>query len=179
MQYNNYNWNFDIDTIRAELERITSVPYSVLDAITVVNQSHKNTFLDIEAGDVLYQIVETKASVDIVDRRVISVTQTGKKTHLCLAPVLNLLSEEYYPYSNKTWTMSKKLQPLFIKLDDALFWLDDKLYKDAKYYNSMIERINTKRRWVDNKIRRLNYNVRVDSTTERDYTTFHDYTDAF
>lgn len=173
-----YNWNFNIDALRAELERITSIPYSAVDAATVLNQSHKNVFSDIESGDTLYQIVETKTSVDIVDRKVISVTQTGKKIHLCLEPKQNLQSDGYYPYSNKTWTMSKKLQPLFIKLDDALFWLDNKLYKDAKYYNSMIECINAKRRWVDNKIKCFNHNIHfvdISTTTERDYNTIRSF----
>lgn len=168
MNINNL-WDIpDIYNIRAALNDFITVPKNlVISADVALPQQSKNTFLDVLPGDILYQVVETKKTIEIVDRKVLSVEHTNKKIHLHLEPKFNLLSVDYYPYSNKTFTMSKKLQPLFIKFVDALLWLDDKLYKDAEYYALRLNCVEEKQRYIDKLLRRYN-TLPLRSTNIRD-----------
>lgn len=111
-------------------------------------QQEKLFFSNIKEGDILYEIVERTEDFLIVNRKVKWVKHIGKKTHFALVPMDGLKDCDYCPYSNKSYTMSKQFNPIFVKKEGALSFLQDKLARDRDYLMQKMTSLARKRTFL-------------------------------
>lgn len=162
----------DIKTLarlRRDMQQITYVPEPI-----------KSNFGDLSPEDILYEVIEHKNQVSIVQRKVERVQRIGKKIHFVLYPYPDSENQSYFPYSNRNWTMSKKFNPIFMYYDDAIRWIYDKLRKDEEHYRYLLDNIRNKIAYIDNLVHRdILYTPILSATTSRDsissrYATYVD-----
>lgn len=150
---NSYNYDELLSYQRAELETLRVLIEDV-QQVTYAPEPIKSNFSDLLPEDILYEVIEHKHQVLIVQRKVERVQRIGKKIHFILYPCPDSKNQAYFPYSDRNWTMSKKFNPIFIYYDDAIRWIDDKLRKDEDHYRYLLDNIRNKRAYIDNLIHR-------------------------
>lgn len=111
-------------------------------------RQEKLFFSDIKEGDTLYEIIEKTEDFLIVEREVKWVKHIGKKTHFALVPMEGLKDCDYCPYSNKSYTMSKQFNPIFVRRDGIPSFLQDKFDKDRNYLMQRLASLSRKKTYL-------------------------------
>lgn len=112
--------------------------------IDIAGARERCTFEELRRGDKVYEVIETKQRISIVPRLVEMSNNIGKKTHFTLRPFQGLKDCKYCPYSNKSYTVSKQFNPIFLSYNMAYSYIRQKLANDIKHSEMVVNRIKSK-----------------------------------